>query len=168
MLSSSTIKDFKSYQQATLELSPLTVLIGANASGKSNAVEALRLLSWIAQGHRLDTDPFTINGRRRIRGNARQLGYKGAKRFSFACGTSHPKWNGYSITLSSHYDEFRIVDEALTGTGEETPLFEVRFCEERKEGELRVGVKGARPDKSSAPTRYRPSLPPIFGYEEAL
>ena len=48
MLSSFTIQDFKSYRKATLDLAPLTVLIGANASGKSNAIEALRLFSWIA------------------------------------------------------------------------------------------------------------------------
>lgn len=53
VLSSFTIKNFKSYREATLKLAPLTVLIGANASGKSNAIEALRLLSWIAEGKRL-------------------------------------------------------------------------------------------------------------------
>ena len=47
------IESFKSYRKATLKLAPLTVLIGANASGKSNAVEALRLLSWLAQGNKL-------------------------------------------------------------------------------------------------------------------
>ena len=55
MLSSFTIENFKSYGKATLKLAPLTVLIGANASGKSNAIEALRLLSWIAAGDRLGT-----------------------------------------------------------------------------------------------------------------
>lgn len=44
------IKDFKSYQSAKLKLSPLTMLIGANASGKSNALEAIRFLNWLAQG----------------------------------------------------------------------------------------------------------------------
>lgn len=44
MLTSVTIRNFKSYKEATLPLGPLTLLIGANASGKSNAVEALRLL----------------------------------------------------------------------------------------------------------------------------
>ena len=38
MLSSFTIENFKSFREAaTLEFAPLTVLIGANASGKSNA-----------------------------------------------------------------------------------------------------------------------------------
>lgn len=145
MLSSITIKDFKSHQDATLPLAPLTVLIGPNASGKSNAVEALRLLSWIAQGHRLDSDPFTINGRRRIRGNVGQLGYQAAKHFSFQCRTTHPRWDTYSITLSSHYDEFRISHESLTGNSEKTALFEVRHWQEQRDRELYVGVKGAPP-----------------------
>lgn len=148
MLSSITIRNFRSYQDATLELSPLTVLIGANASGKSNAIEALRLLSWIAQGNRLDSNPFTLNGRRRIRGNVGQLGYRHEQHFSFECRTTCPRWDTYSITLSSHYDEFRIAKEVLTGSGEETPLFEVRFWEERKDRELRVGVKGAAPNET--------------------
>lgn len=46
LLTSITIHNFKSYKEATLPLAPLTLLIGANASGKSNAVEALRLLHW--------------------------------------------------------------------------------------------------------------------------
>lgn len=29
-------------------------MIGANASGKSNAIEAFRLLCWLAQGQKLD------------------------------------------------------------------------------------------------------------------
>ena len=145
MLSSITIRDFRSYENATLELSPLTVLIGANASGKSNAIEALRLLSWIAQGQRLDSDPFTVNGRRRIRGHLGQLGYRDARRFSFTCGTTHKTWDRYSITLDSHEGEFRIVDESLGGTHEEPPLFAVRFREQREDRELNVGLKGAAP-----------------------
>lgn len=41
---------FKSYQDAELPLAPLTVLIGRNGSGKSNALDALEVLSRLAQG----------------------------------------------------------------------------------------------------------------------
>ncbi len=44
MIQSFSIENFKSFRKATLPLSPLTLLIGANASGKSNAIEALQLL----------------------------------------------------------------------------------------------------------------------------
>ena len=54
MLNTVTIRNFKSYKNATIPLSPLTVLIGANCSGKSNAIESLRLASLFAQGVNLD------------------------------------------------------------------------------------------------------------------
>lgn len=41
---------FKSYEDAVLPLSPLTVLIGRNGSGKSNALDALEVLARLAQG----------------------------------------------------------------------------------------------------------------------
>ena len=78
MLSSFTIQNFKSYRDATLKLAPLTVLIGANASGKSNAIEGLRLLSWIAEGKRLGTIRHDLLEKERaIRGNVGDLAYRG-------------------------------------------------------------------------------------------
>ena len=53
MLTAFTLEDFRSYRQATLPLSALTVLIGANASGKSNAIEGSvkvkAVVRWIMQ-----------------------------------------------------------------------------------------------------------------------
>ncbi len=43
MITEFTLETFRSYQRATLPLSTLTLLIGANASGKSNALEGLRV-----------------------------------------------------------------------------------------------------------------------------
>lgn len=50
MLTSVRFGRYKSLVDATLPLSTLTVLVGANASGKSNAIEALQLLHWLAFG----------------------------------------------------------------------------------------------------------------------
>ena len=45
---------FKSYGEVQrLSLAPLTVLIGPNASGKSNFLEAMHLLAWLARSQRL-------------------------------------------------------------------------------------------------------------------
>lgn len=41
---------FKSYRDVVMPLSPLTVLIGRNGSGKSNALDALEILSRLARG----------------------------------------------------------------------------------------------------------------------
>jgi predicted ATPase len=46
-LLSLTIERFKSYKEATtIELSPLTVILGRNNSGKSSIIQALLLLMW--------------------------------------------------------------------------------------------------------------------------
>lgn len=48
-----SIKGFKSLRDVSLELGPLTVMIGANGSGKSNFIEFFRMLKeafWISQG----------------------------------------------------------------------------------------------------------------------
>src|SRR3982751_5241585 len=58
MIQSFSIENFKSFRKATLPLSPLTLLIGANASGKSNAIEAIQLLWWLASRRPLNEIPY--------------------------------------------------------------------------------------------------------------
>ena len=48
MLKKLHIEDFKSFADETIELHPLTVLVGANASGKSNLLDAVRFLQGLA------------------------------------------------------------------------------------------------------------------------
>lgn len=86
MLKSIHIEDFKSYRLATLHLAPLTVLIGANASGKSNALEAIRLLSWLAQGQKLSSLQYQVNQNDRVvRGHIHDLTRKGTENFTLGC-----------------------------------------------------------------------------------
>ena len=128
MLSSFTVENFKSFREAaTLEFAPLTVLIGANASGKSNALEALRLLSWVAQGHRLDSIRYALrDNQHAIRGVVRNLGHGGARAFSLSCRTNHSEWNEYSVALRRKGDdELQISGETLTGAGQRVPLFDI-------------------------------------------
>ena len=131
MLSSVTIEGFKSYRKATLKLAPLTVLIGANASGKSNAIEALRLLSWIAQGNRLGSIRHALReDDRAVRGTVRDLGFRGQRRFALSCrATGSPfdlSWDRYSIELERQKDgELHVAGEELVQDGEKAPLFKV-------------------------------------------
>ena len=140
MLSSFTIEDFKSYREATLKLAPLTVLIGANASGKSNAIEALRLLSWIVQGNKLGAIRYAVQEEERaIRGTVRDLGFRNTPKFSLSCQTTHRQWDKYSISLLRHRadGELHIVDERLTGSHQRVPLFEIAASQETG-GDVRV------------------------------
>lgn len=49
MISELSIKNFKSILDAQIKLKPLTVLVGANGSGKSNLIKAIEFISLIAQ-----------------------------------------------------------------------------------------------------------------------
>ncbi len=68
MIKEIQLTNWKSFQEATLFIDPLTILIGTNASGKSNAVEALIFLQRIASGEALalalqgGTDGLEIRG----------------------------------------------------------------------------------------------------------
>lgn len=50
MLTEFALKDWKSFDQQVVALGPVTLLIGANASGKSNLLDALRFLQGIGLG----------------------------------------------------------------------------------------------------------------------
>lgn len=98
MLKSIRLRNFKSFLNAELPLAPLTVLIGANASGKSNAVEAIQLLSWIGQGNRLSTIRQEV-GERSVRGSVLDLVTRGGDDFSIGCTTTGDDWNLFDASL---------------------------------------------------------------------
>ena len=53
MLTSLRLVDFKNFGGETLHMGPLTVIVGANASGKSNLRDAFRFLHGIGRGYTL-------------------------------------------------------------------------------------------------------------------
>ncbi|MCK6516968.1 AAA family ATPase [Myxococcota bacterium] len=55
MLTSLHLKGFKSFDDERMALGGLTVLVGANASGKSNVLDAIRLLQGLALGKPVST-----------------------------------------------------------------------------------------------------------------
>lgn len=127
MLHNVGIENFKSYEKATLPLSSLTVLIGANASGKSNALEALRLLSWIAQGNRLSAIKYAVYEQdEAVRGTTNDLARRGSHRFTIRATLNHP-FEYLSITLEvDKAGDLHIVDEVMDAiSGSTFPLYKV-------------------------------------------
>ena len=53
MITKLRLERFKNFQAAELALGPLTLLVGANASGKSNLRDAFRFLQGIGRGYTL-------------------------------------------------------------------------------------------------------------------
>jgi len=84
MIKEIQLENWKSFPRATLYLDPLTILIGTNASGKSNVLDALEFLCQIAQGKEipsiLQNDPKTLT----FRGGAEWAALKPEKSFTVA------------------------------------------------------------------------------------
>lgn len=139
MLTTFTLGNFKSYQKASLPLGPLTVLIGANASGKSNAIEGLRLLSWLAQGQKLSNIQYSVNDSERVlRGRVIDLGYCGEDRFSLGYATNKTQWNQLTITIAVRQDELHIIKERITSLSSSVPLYDLDQASEGLSTDVRV------------------------------
>ena len=129
MLTEFTLANFKSYKTSRLPLGALTVLIGANAAGKSNAIEALRFLSWLAQGQKLTTIQYAVNNADRIiRGRVDDLCHLGQSTFTIGCHLDSTKWNQLDITLNVREGELHINSERIVDSTTKTtqiPLYDL-------------------------------------------
>ena len=127
MLTQLELRNFKSYRSGTLQLGRLTVLIGANASGKSNVIEALRLLARIAEGERLSVlgGPYKQD-ESIFRGGVENLGYRGSKNFGISCVTTETEWRNFSIDLTLGEDgDLHVEKEKITSSHSTVPLYEI-------------------------------------------
>lgn len=82
MLKKLILEDWKSFRYAELPLDPLTVLIGTNASGKSNVVEALEFLQRIANGENIEAALAGDKTLPSLRGGVELAARKGKNEFT--------------------------------------------------------------------------------------
>lgn len=144
MLTAITLENFKSYRSARLPLAPLTVLIGANASGKSNAVEAMRLLSWLAQGQKLSAIRYAIHdGEQVVRGKVQDLAYCEGDSFSIGCETDHDDFNRLSMTVSLREDGLHLAGEQVAGI--RLPLYDLDQPSTDRSTDVRVAYDNFSP-----------------------
>jgi len=126
MLNTFTLKNFKSYREARLPLGALTVLIGANAAGKSNAIEALRFLSWLAQGQKLGSIKYAVNSADKVvRGRVEDLCRAGETRFGMGCHISGSDWSRLEVTIGMRDGELHVVGERVSSMVESVPLYDL-------------------------------------------
>ena len=127
ILTEFTLANFKSYKTTSrLPLGPLTVLIGANAAGKSNALEGLRFLSWLAQGQKLSSIQYAVNHAERvIRGRVDDLCYRGESNFTLGCHLDLTSWNQLDITLTVRDGEPHIISERILDSTSSVPLYDL-------------------------------------------
>ena len=116
MLKQITLENWKSFRHAELYIDPLTVLIGTNASGKSNVVDALDFLNSMMQRASVETvligDRFTPG----IRGGIEWAARKPETKFSFqVLVDGEDKGNDYLYKITVENTPYvQVVDESLT------------------------------------------------------
>ena len=128
MITSLRLIDFKNFADETLRLGPFTVLVGANASGKSNIRDAFRFLHGVGRGYNLAE---IIGGRYGVGGHAEWGEIRGAPNeisrlgqdvayYGFKLGITIKEDTptiGYSIGVESDVKDFRgfrVKEETLT------------------------------------------------------
>ncbi|MCC6128610.1 MAG: AAA family ATPase, partial [Acidobacteria bacterium] len=88
MLKHLRLERFKNFEDSGLDLGPLTLLVGTNASGKSNLRDAFRLLHGVSRGYTMAEiigEKWIEGGVlqwKGIRGGTREVAYQQAPAFA--------------------------------------------------------------------------------------
>jgi predicted ATPase len=91
MLKKIQLTNFKSFREATVDFGTLTVLVGTNASGKSNLKDALRFLHGVGLGYHFSeilggkSGPSSVLEWRGIRGGVGEVAYDDSAEFKICC-----------------------------------------------------------------------------------
>ena len=127
MITSVRMVNFKNFADETLKVGPFTVIVGANASGKSNIRDAFRFLHGIGRGYTLAEilgGKYGPGGQREwagIRGATNEIIRFGNSEFSINIRANVPD-GGLNYTLEAQYEDFRsggfrVAREELTHGG---------------------------------------------------
>ena len=112
MITSLRLVNFKNFADETLKVGPFTVIVGANASGKSNIRDAFRFLHAIGRGYTLAE---ILGGKYGVGAYVEWIGIRGAigeiarfgqERFSITL-ESRTEEQSLSYIVESEYNEFR-------------------------------------------------------------
>ena len=112
MITSLRLVNFKNFADETLRVGPFTVIVGANASGKSNIRDAFRFLHGIGRGYTLAE---ILGGKYGVGGQLEWAGIRGAmnevvrfghQAFSVSVETRTEEGN-LSYTVEAENNEFR-------------------------------------------------------------
>ena len=157
-------KNFKSFREARIDLfRPLTILIGPNGSGKTNAIEAIEVLSTIASGQHLHE--IADLGRKaalNVRGGLQACVRRGSETFTLSFN-SNTRWQKkicrirYCVSVKPR-PEPRIDSESLWLGDDDTMLFETLGAEGRSSTDIRARYNnfaqgGRKPQVNASATR---------------
>jgi hypothetical protein len=155
MLNSLRLQRFKNFKDAELELKPFTLLVGTNASGKSNIRDAFRFLHGISRGYSLAEvfgEKYIEAGVlqwRGIRGGIREISFQDTNSFSLEVVFSLGKENYaqgatyyIEVDLGRDGNNPSIGNERLAIAEQENSIFDTDFGSSQGQQGLLVKVLG--------------------------
>ncbi len=98
MIKEIQVENWKSFEKATFYINPLTILIGANASGKSNLLDALLFLQRISSN---------INISQAINGDLNLPALRGG--FEWVCRKPNDKFTVKAIIEKSERQDYQYI-----------------------------------------------------------
>ncbi|MDQ7827011.1 MAG: ATP-binding protein [Candidatus Eremiobacteraeota bacterium] len=116
MIKQIEFENWKSFSQSTLYVDPLTVLIGTNSSGKSNALDGFQFLLRITQGKEIKASLAGETLLTPIRGGVEWASLRPHNRFTVKAmigGDTEQTDYSYTITVETH-PEVQLAAESLT------------------------------------------------------
>ena len=105
MIKSFIFRNFKSFRSTVLWLEQTTTLIGSNASGKSNALEGIYLLSELARGRELSVIFDESRSDSIVRGGAKGCCYRCGDSFTLGCTVDYDDERDLLYEITVHVDE---------------------------------------------------------------
>ena len=115
MLKKLILENWKSFRYAELPIDPLTVLIGTNASGKSNVVEALEFLQRIVRGENIEAALAGDKSLPSIRGGVEWAALKPETQFTLkALVQGEDEQTDYSYVIKIQTQPFvKVIEEYI-------------------------------------------------------
>lgn len=160
MIQNLTIQRFKCFNNQKIEFCPLTLLVGANASGKSSVIQSLLLLKQSHQTGALRAGQLSLNGRLISVGTAKDVLYSQSQEDSLAFSLAieqeempltfefaYPRGKPDAYALKSHqelhYPTINLFDNRVTYLTAERlgPRLLYPMTEVWRE-EMNVGIQG--------------------------
>lgn len=117
MIKELKLTNWKSFEDATLYIDPLTVLIGSNASGKSNCLDALLFLNRVSQGITIFSSIAGDVNLPALRGGMEWVSRKPEKQFQLLVSISSDNEKQdyhYSLTVQVNGTKAEVFSEELT------------------------------------------------------
>lgn len=154
MIKSFIFENFKSFVKAELSLENMTIMVGSNASGKTNAIEGIKILSEISTGRDFSV---ILDGSKNVDSNIRG-GSKGCSKFDtdyfkLGCIVDLDQESDLEYTIKIKVTDRIFVDEEclykVLSNGEKEIVFKTKEASKDSEDikvEYNNGKVGKNPD----------------------